>query len=79
MEFHIALSGPAPDLERFRAAVSRLDPAASVDRDQLVQQIRVSAALSSSELQDAARQADWDLDEAQIVGQASVCCGGCGG
>ncbi|PZO11004.1 MAG: hypothetical protein DCF27_01215 [Lysobacteraceae bacterium] len=79
MEFHIALSGPAPDLERFRAAVSRLDPAASVDRDQLVQQIRVSAALSSSELQDAARQADWDLDEAQIVRQASVCCGGCGG
>lgn len=79
MQFHIALAGPAPDLERFRGAMAQLDPAALVDRDPLGQHLRVSASLSSCELQDAARSVGWDLADSQIVPQASTCCGGCGG
>jgi hypothetical protein len=79
MKFHIPLSGAQFDLARLQSVITAVDPAAVIDRDPLVSQLRISAGLSVGELQVLARDAGLELTEAQIQRQPSECCGGCGG
>lgn len=79
MQFHISLAGAQVDLARLQAVIAAVDPAAVIDRDPLVPQLRISAGLSAGELLALARDAGLELTEAQIQRQPTDCCGGCGG
>lgn len=79
MEFKVELGGCVADLGAVREALIAADPAAVADLDPLNPVLRVSANLSSGELQALLARGGVDLAPGAIRPLPSNCCGGCGG
>jgi len=79
MEFKVELGGCVADLGAVREALIAADPAAVADLDPLNPVLRVSANLSSGELQALLAGGGIDLAPGAIRPLPSNCCGGCGG
>ncbi|MDY0022282.1 hypothetical protein [Arenimonas caeni] len=79
MEFQVDIPGQPADVGAIREALCAVDPAALADVDPLNPVLRISANVSTRELQDLLRQGGLGVEVAAIRPQASNCCGGCGG
>ena len=78
MEFHVRASRPLPPLPIIEDALLAFDPASLVDVD-LVQGLRVNAAIGAAELVQLLNGIGGDVSPAEVEQQPSVCCGGCSG
>ncbi|WP_295364475.1 hypothetical protein [Arenimonas sp.] len=79
MEFKVELGVRVANLGAVREALCAVDPAALADLDPLNPVLRVSANLSSGELQDLLARGGVDVAPGAIRPLPSNCCGGCGG
>lgn len=79
MEFKVELGGRPADIGAVREALCQVDPAALADLDPLSPVLRVSANLSSAELQALLARGGIDVAPGAIRPLPSNCCGGCGG
>jgi hypothetical protein len=78
MEFHVRAARPLPPLVAIEDALRAFDPAAVVDIDP-DRGLRVSAAIEATQLVAMLDLLGATVDRAEVVRQASVCCGGCSG
>jgi hypothetical protein len=79
MEFHIPLTGDAPDLAVIEDAIGEVDPSVLVDIDAASGKLRVAAAVDAAQLVQLLGQAGWVVPLAQVYQVPSICCGGCSG
>ena len=79
MEFHIALTGAAPDLAVVQDALFDIDPTAVADLDMSGLVLRVSASATAADLIGVLLRTGWTVTPEQVVQLPSICCGGCGG
>jgi hypothetical protein len=78
MEFHVRAVRPLPPLALIEDALRDFDPAAVVDIDP-DRGLRVYAAIEAAQLVAMLNRLGAAVEPAEVVRQASVCCGGCGG
>lgn len=79
MEYHIKLSGAAPDPELIADAIRTVDPSALADIDAATNILRIAASVDSVELVALVGQAGLSVAPSQVMRIASICCGGCSG
>ena len=79
MEFHIALTGDAPDTAVVQDALFDLDPCAVVDLDMSGTVMRISASAKIDQLVTVLHTAGWRVAAKDVAQLPSICCGGCGG
>lgn len=79
MEFHIGVTGTMPDVGAVEDAIFAVDQAAIVDVDPTGHTLRISAAVTATELTDLMRQAGYPVSAEDVVQLPSICCGGCSG
>lgn len=79
MEFHVQLTGVAPDMEKILDAIQQLDPSAVMDIDDADQVLRVAAALELPDLLALLEDAGYHVPPEHIRQLPSICCGGCSG
>lgn len=78
MEFHVRASRPLPPLAIIEDALLAFDPASVVDVD-LVQGLRVNAAIDAATLVELLNGVGGNVLAGEVEQQPSVCCGGCSG
>ena len=78
MEFHVRASQPLPPLAIIEDALLTFDPASVVDVD-LVQGLRVNAAIDATALVELLNGVGGRVLPGEVEQQPSVCCGGCSG
>ncbi len=78
MEFHVRASQPLPPLAIIEDALLAFDPASVVDLD-LVQGLRVNAAIDAAALVELLNGVGARVLPGEVEQQPSVCCGGCSG
>ncbi len=79
MEFHVEITGGAPDLDAISETIFTLDPSAVVDIDPSGGLLRVAAAVDSAELIALLGRSGYPVDARQVRQLPSICCGGCSG
>ena len=79
MEYHIRLSGVAPDPEPIADAIRTVDPSALADIDVAANILRIATLVDKAELVALAGQAGLSVAPSQVTRIASICCGGCSG
>ena len=79
MEFHIKLSGPAPDADVIEDAIRAVDPSALVDIDPASPTLRVATSVDARQLVALLDQAGYAVAPQQVTQLPSICCGGCSG
>ncbi len=79
MEFHIQITGPAPDPGVIEDAIRDLDPAALVDIDPSAPTLRIATSVGAQQLIALITQAGYPVSPAQVRQLPSICCGGCSG
>jgi len=79
MEFHIKLSGPAPDAGVIEEAIREVDPSALVDIDPASPTLRVATSVDAPQLVALLGQAGYAVTPQQVTQLPSICCGGCSG
>ena len=79
MEYHIDISGPAPDLVAVEDALLSADPSALVDIDPASSKLRVATSVDARQLAVLLGQAGYPVTPEQITQLPSICCGGCSG
>jgi hypothetical protein len=79
MEFHIRLSGPAPDIGALEDAIRNVEPSALVDIDPASPTLRIATSLGASQLVVLLGQAGYPVALQQVTQLPSICCGGCSG
>ena len=79
MEFHIQITGPAPDPGAIEDAIRDLDPAALVDIDPSASTLRIATSVGAQQLVSLITQAGYPVSPAQVRQLPSICCGGCSG
>ena len=79
MEYHIDISGPAPDLVAVEDALLSADPSALVDIDPASPKLRVATSVDARQLAVLLGQAGYPVTPEQITQLPSICCGGCSG
>jgi hypothetical protein len=79
MEFHIQITGPAPDPRGIEDAIRDLDPAALVDIDPSASTLRIATSVGAQQLVSLITQAGYPVSPAQVRQLPSICCGGCSG
>lgn len=79
MEYHIKLSGVAPDPELIADVVRTVDPSALADIDAAADVLRIAASVDLVELVALVGQAGLSVAPSQVTRMASICCGGCSG
>ncbi len=79
MEYSIQLGAVSVDIERIRAALQDIDPAALADLDPRSRHLRICANMLDRELFDALERAGHPADTARVTRLPSVCCGSCSG
>jgi hypothetical protein len=75
MEFHIRLSGSAPDPDIIEDAIRSVDPSALVDIDPASATLRIAASVSVKELVALIGRTGLPV----APSHPSICCGGCSG
>jgi hypothetical protein len=79
MEFHIELSGPAPDLGAVEDAILAVDPSALVDIAPASPTLRIATSVDARQLVVLLGQAGYSVAPQQVTQLPSICCGGCSG
>lgn len=79
MEFHVQVTGVAPDMEKILDAIQQLDPSAMMDFDDAGQILRVAAAVDLPELLALLGNAGYPVPPEHVRQLPSICCGGCSG
>ena len=79
MEFHIKLSGPAPDAGVIEEAIRTIDPSALVDIDPASPTVRVATSVDAPQLVALLGMAGYAVAPQQVTQLPSICCGGCSG
>ena len=79
MEYHIDVSRVRVDTRQIAEALQSIDPAALVDLVGDTGTLRISTALSASELLASLAGAGLVLSRDRVQQLPSYCCGGCGG
>lgn len=79
MEFHITLSGAAPDPAVIEDAIRTVDPAALVDIDPASPTLRIATSVDSRQLLALIGRAGYPVAPHQVTQLPSICCGGCSG
>jgi hypothetical protein len=79
MEFHVTLSGPAPDPDRIEDAIRAVDPSALADIDPASSTLRIATSLGARELIELLAGAGHPVSPEQVRQLPSICCGGCSG
>jgi hypothetical protein len=79
MEFHIRLTGPAPDPGAIEHAIGAVDPAVLVDIEPATGTLRVAASIDAAQLVALILQAGYPVARHQVTQVPSICCGGCSG
>ena len=77
MEFHIELSGPAPDLGAVEDALLAVDPSALVDIDPASPTLRIATSVDAQQLVILLGHAGYPVAPRQVTQLPSICCGGC--
>jgi len=79
MEFHIKITGTAPDPEVIEDAIRAVDPSALVDIEAAADTLRIAATVDVVELAELISQTGFAVAPSQVTRIASICCGGCSG
>lgn len=79
MEYHIEISGPAPDLAAVEDALLAADPSAVADIDPASPTLRVATCVDARQLVVLLGQAGYPVTPRQVTQLPSICCGGCSG
>lgn len=79
MEFHVRLSGPAPDPDQIESAIRAVDPSALADIDPASSTLRIATSLGARELIELLADAGHPVSPEQVRQLPSICCGGCSG
>jgi hypothetical protein len=79
MEYHITISGPAPDLGLVEDALLAADPSAVVDIDPAAPKLRVAISVDARQLIALLSHAGYAVAPHQVAQLPSICCGGCSG
>jgi hypothetical protein len=79
MEYHIRLSGVAPDPEPIADAIRAVDPSVLADIDAAGGVLRIAASIDKAELFALLSQSGLTVAPSQVTRIASICCGGCSG
>jgi hypothetical protein len=79
MEFHIQLSGPAPEATVIEDAIRAVDPSALVDIDPASPTLRIATSVEARQLIALIVQAGYPVTLPQLTQLPSICCGGCSG
>jgi hypothetical protein len=76
MEFHIRLSGSAPDPDIIEDAIRSVDPSALVDIDPASATLRIAASVSVKELVALIGRTGLPVAPSQVTHLPSMCCAG---
>lgn len=79
MEFHVQVTGIAPDMEKVLDAIQQVDPSAVMDFDDADQVLRVAAAVELPELLVLLEHTGYPVPPEHVRQLPSICCGGCSG
>jgi hypothetical protein len=79
MEFHIDISGRAPELGMVEDAILAVDPSALVDIDPASPALRIAASVDARQLVALLNHAGYVVAPQQVTQLPSICCGGCSG
>ncbi len=79
MEFHVQVTGAAPDVEKILDAIQQVDPSAVMDIDDAGRLLRVAAAVDLPELLAVLEHAGYPVPPDDVRQLPSICCGGCSG
>lgn len=79
MEFQVDITQPWPDPDLVADVIREIDPTAIADIDGKHALLRVSAAVSATELASLLVSAGVEAEPGKIRQMPSICCGGCSG